>query len=98
LIGLAGWNTGQVAGQVSPEIHRLVQVVSLAMTRIEIQRALELKSRENFERRYLKPALAKGVLEMTLPDKPNSRLQKYRLTQAGKKLLEESHADTAAGN
>jgi len=54
LIGLAGWNTGQVtgqvrrqdAGQVSPEVHRLLQVVSLAMTRIEIQRVLGLKSRE----------------------------------------------------
>lgn len=87
LIGLAGWNAGQVTGQVSPEVHRLVGVVPLPMTRMEIQRALELKSRENFERRYLKPALADGVLEMTLPDKPNSRLQKYRLTEAGKKLL-----------
>jgi hypothetical protein len=37
------------------------------MTRMEIQRALELKSRENFERRYLRPALAEGMLEMTLP-------------------------------
>ena len=64
------------------------------MTRIEIQRALELKSRENFERRCLKPALAEGMLEMTLPDKPNSRLQKYRLTQAGKKLLEEKNVST----
>ena len=95
LIGLAGWNagqvtgqvTGQVAGQVSPEVHRLIGVVSLPMTRMEIQRALELKSRENFERRYLKPALADGLLEMTLPDKPNSRLQRYRLTETGKKLL-----------
>ena len=25
-------------------------------------------------------------IEMTLPDKPNSRLQKYRLTAAGKRL------------
>jgi ATP-dependent DNA helicase RecG len=48
---------------------------------------------ENFERRYLKPALADGVLEMTRPDKPNSRLQKYRLTEAGKKLLGEKRAD-----
>lgn len=25
---------------------------------------------------------------MTIPDKPNSRLQKYRITEKGRKLLE----------
>jgi len=29
---------------------------------------------------YLKPALAAGAIEMTLPDKPSSGLQKYRKT------------------
>jgi ATP-dependent DNA helicase RecG len=28
--------------------------------------------------------LERGLVEMTVPDKPNSRLQKYRLTAAGR--------------
>ena len=31
-------------------------------------------------------ALEAGLVEMTVPDKPNSRSQRYRLTKAGKAL------------
>jgi hypothetical protein len=40
----------------------------------------------SFARAYLQPALKKGLLEMTLPDKPTSRNQRYRLTIRGKRL------------
>ena len=33
--------------------------------------------------------LAQMLIEMTLPDKPNSRLQKYRLTERGQAMLTE---------
>jgi hypothetical protein len=58
------------------------------MTRRELQEAMALRGEENFRKKYLEPALAAALLEMTLPDKPNSRLQKYRLTLKGKSLLE----------
>ncbi len=40
--------------------------------------------------RYVKPLIDFGIIEMTLPDKPNSRFQKYRLTGKGRKLLQQS--------
>lgn len=52
-----------------------------------MRETLQLKGDDNFRRLYLVPALEMGVIEMTIPDKPNSRLQKYRLTAKGSALL-----------
>jgi hypothetical protein len=52
------------------------------MTREQLQTLLGLSDRKSFRERLLRPALQAGLIEMTLPDKPNSRLQKYRLASA----------------
>lgn len=44
----------------------------------ELMQLLNLKHKPTFRNNYLKPALAKGVIEMTVPDKPSSKNQKYR--------------------
>ncbi len=44
----------------------------------EIMNKLELKHKPNFRKNYLNPALKQGLLEMTLPEKPKSKNQKYR--------------------
>jgi hypothetical protein len=41
-------------------------------------RLLALKHRPTFRQNYLRPALARGLVEMTLPDTPNARNQRYR--------------------
>jgi predicted transcriptional regulator len=57
------------------------------MSREALQAALGLKDRKSFRERYLGPALAEGLVEMTLPCKSRSRLQKYRLTEKGRQFL-----------
>ena len=42
-----------------------------------IMEMLGLKSRENLRKNYLNPAIELGCVKMTLPDKPNSRNQRY---------------------
>ncbi len=44
----------------------------------EIMRRLGLSHRPTFRKNYLNPALEQGFINMTIPDKPNSRNQKYR--------------------
>jgi hypothetical protein len=38
---------------------------------------LGLKSKETLRKNYLGPAIENGLIKMTLPDKPNSRNQRY---------------------
>ncbi len=45
------------------------------------------KDRTKFRNQILKPLLDAGWLEMTIPDKPTSSKQKYRLTIKGQHLL-----------
>ncbi len=68
--------------QVTPQVKALMDALVGQMSRAQLQQALGLSDRKNFSERYLKPALAAGVIEMTLPDTPNSRLQQYRLVAA----------------
>ena len=71
---------------VTEQVKELIRVIDKEMERQEIQTRLGLFHRENFRSNYLRPALENGFIEMTITDKPNSRLQKYRLTILGKQL------------
>lgn len=80
--------TPQVTDQVTDQVQRLLAAIEGEMNRSELQAALGLKHPPHFREAYLHPALAAGLIELTIPDKPNSRLQKYRLTAAGKTWLD----------
>ncbi len=79
---------GEVTGEVTGEVIKLLKALSKGeLTRSEIQANLDLKSQANFRDRYLEPSLVLQFIAMTIPDKPNSRLQKYRITEKGRRWL-----------
>ena len=82
----------QVTPQVTPQVGELLFAIQGETSREALQSALGLLDRKSFRERYLNPALADGLIEMTIPDKPNSRLQKYRLTDKGRQWLAQ-HGD-----
>ncbi len=76
-------STPQDNPQVTPQVARLLVTLDGEMGREQLQAALGLLDRKSFRERYLTPALNAGLIEYTLPDTPNSRLQRHRLTALG---------------
>lgn len=81
--------TPEVSPEVSPEVKKMLLVISGDMTRKQIQEKLGLSDEKHFREAYQQPAVAAGLIEMTVPDKPNSRLQKYRITPRGRSFIKE---------
>ncbi len=79
-------STPEVAPEVTPEV-RVLSVLVGEMTRQQLKEALGLKDDEHFRKAYLLPALDAGLIEMTIPDKPRSSKQKYRLTDKGRQVV-----------
>ena len=73
-----------IMGDVTPQVEMLLAMLKDGgKSVVEMMKQLGLKDRHNFNERYLKVALSAGLVEMTIPDKPNSRSQRYRLTEKG---------------
>jgi len=85
--GVTDADTPQVTGQVTGQVQRLLAVCNGELSRAELQEKLGLRHRDNFIEAYLQPALNAGLLEMTIPDKPRSSKQKYRLTEKGRAVV-----------
>lgn len=76
-----GPGSDQVAPQVAPQdilYAKIPEFCTVARSRKEIMEFCGMRDRKNFKNRILGPLLKQGILIMTIPDKPNSRYQKYR--------------------
>jgi Fic family protein len=60
-----------------------------ALSRKEIFATIQINGDSRSFKRHIEPLIIDGFIEMTVPDKPNSRLQKYRLTDNGRKFNED---------
>lgn len=75
-----------VSAQISDKNEYLPETVKKLMEVMEydvpytsntLMEKLGLKAREGFRRNYLRPAIEMELIRMTIPDKPNSRNQRY---------------------
>lgn len=76
----------EIVGQVTESseymteyLKRMLNVMEydVPYTASAIMELLGLKSKETFRKNYMKPALEYNLVKMTIPDKPNSKNQRY---------------------
>lgn len=82
-VTVVGHNTDQVTDQVTDQDNTSVNQLLSALgedtlSAVELMERLGLSHRPTFRKNYLNPALEKRLIERTIPDKPNSKNQKYR--------------------
>jgi hypothetical protein len=91
-LGLA---TAQVTAQITAQVALVLRTASEARSREELQQSVALGDRKHFRETLLNPLLQANWLAPTLPEKPKSPRQKYRLTEAGRTwlaVLDSSHS------
>ena len=64
---------------ISVQVKKLLDVMEydIPYTLAALMGLLNLKSKETIRRHYIKPAISLDLIQMTLPDKPQSRNQRY---------------------
>ena len=72
-------DTDQVSDQDKSPVEQLLLVLGdKTLSALELMELLGLSHRATFRKNYLNPALEQNLIERTIPDKPNSKNQKYR--------------------
>lgn len=76
---------GKTKKAENPQVQKLLEVLDgEELSATEIMERLGLSHRPTFRRNYLNPALEEEFIEMTIPEKPKSRNQKYRRKYLGR--------------
>lgn len=92
----ASQRTRQVTEQVgtksglSKDQVKILRLCRKAGTLLELMNSVGRKNRTKFRDQFIKPLLDQRLLQMTIPDKPRSRLQRYQTTATGESALSET--------
>ncbi|MFC1856547.1 RNA-binding domain-containing protein [Thermodesulfobacteriota bacterium] len=87
--GRVGAESGQ-SEEIEAESIKNKVMIALSdgeLSKAEIANKIGLKSVTGYLNRTIRSMLTEGFIEYTIPEKPNSRLQKYRLTKKGEQAL-----------
>lgn len=87
----SGLSRDQVGTKSALSWHQVENLLAFAETARsikELMEFLEWKNRTKFRAKYITPLLELDLLQMTIPDKPNSSKQQYYITVKGTKFLE----------
>ena len=75
----------QDSDQDKNPVEKLLSILSVlgdnVLSATEIMERLNLVHKPTFRKNYLNPALEAKLIERTIPDKPNSKNQKYRKSE-----------------
>ena len=88
--GLVGAQLGRSQGAVraqSPREKCLILLAGSELKRKEIAVGVRMPSRSGYLSRMLAELVEDGLIERTIPDKPNSSQQRYRLTEKGQQVV-----------
>ena len=73
--------------QVSDQVARLLAaLIEGPRSAAQLMADMGLSHRPTFRKNYLRPAISAGLVEMTRPESPTAKNQKYRLTARGRRI------------
>lgn len=72
-------NIEKESKNISDQVNKLLNVMEtgLPYSVNELLKLLNIKTKEILRSSYLKPAIKNGLIVMSMPDKPNSKNQRY---------------------
>ena len=86
-----GLSRDQVGTMSKPDWHQVVSILDLCREARSIQtimNVIQWTNRTKFRNKYINPFLEQNLIQMTIPEKPNSSKQKYKITRKGSVFLQ----------